>query len=156
MPGIVRHGFVGYEAFLLCILEEFRTWERVGHGDLNGLAIKPFGELDSVADRLPGLARQAQNEVAMDNQLKLLAVMGEVERSLDACSLLDVLQDLRIARLEPDDEQSTASLFHGLERVKVGGDARVTGPGKAEGFELFTQFNCSRLLDVEGVVVEEE
>jgi hypothetical protein len=68
MPGFVRHCFIGDESVPLCILEEFRAGERVGHGNLDSLAIKPFGELDSVSDRFPGLAREAQDEVAMDNQ----------------------------------------------------------------------------------------
>src|ERR1700677_1381347 len=45
MPGFVGHGFIGYEAVFLHVLEELRPGEGMSHGNLNGLAIEPFGEL---------------------------------------------------------------------------------------------------------------
>ena len=82
--------------------------------------------------------------------------LGEVAGALDGGALLDVLEDLRIAGLEADDEQAAAGFAHGLERVVVGGDARGAAPGEAQRLELFAQLDGARLLDVEGVVVEEE
>jgi len=76
--------------------------------------------------------------------------------ALDGSALLDVLEDLRIAGFESDDEQAAAGFAHCLERVVVGGDARGAAPGEAEGLQLFAELDGARLLDVEGIVVEEE
>ena len=82
--------------------------------------------------------------------------LDEVARALDGGALLDVLEDLRVAGLEADDEQAAAGFLHGLEGVVVGGDARGAGPGDAEGLQFFAELDGAGLLDVEGVVVEEE
>ena len=74
----------------------------------------------------------------------------------DGGTLLDVLEDLRVAGLVADDEQAAAGFLHGLEGVVVGGDARGAGPGEAEGLQLLAELDGAGLLDVEGVVVEEE
>ena len=89
-------------------------------------------------------------------EAEVVAVLGEGARALDGCALLDVLEDLRIAGLEADDEQAAAGFLHGLQRVVVGGDARGAAPGEAERLELFAELDGANLLDVEGVVVEEE
>ena len=81
---------------------------------------------------------------------------GEVARALDGGALLDVLEDLRVAGLEADDQQAAAGFLHGLERLVVGGDARGAGPGEAQRLQLRAELDGARLLDVEGVVVEEE
>ena len=77
-------------------------------------------------------------------------------RALDGGALLDVLEDLRVAGLEADDEQAAAGFLHGLEGVVVGGDARGAAPGEVERLQLFAELDGAGLLDVEGVVVEEE
>ena len=82
--------------------------------------------------------------------------MANGARALNGGALLDVLEDLRIAGLEADDEQAAAGFLHGLEGVVIGGDARGAAPGEAEGLELFAELDGAGLLDVEGVVVEEE
>ena len=128
----------------------------VGDGDLDGLAVERLGEVDGVADGLFGLAGQAEDEVGVDDEAEVVAVLDEVAGALDGGTLLDVLEDLRIAGLEADDEQAAAGFLHGLEGVAVGGDARGAGPGDAEGLELFAELDGAGLLDVEGVVVEEE
>ena len=128
----------------------------MGDGDLDGLAVERLGEVDGVADGLFGLAGQAEDEVAVDDEAEVVAVLGEVAGALDGGALLDVLEDLRVAGLEADDEQAAAGFLHGLEGVVVGGDARGAGPGDAERLELFAELDGAGLLDVEGVVVEEE
>jgi hypothetical protein len=60
---------------------------------------------------------------------------------LDCSALLDVLENLRIAGLEADDEQAATGFFHGLERFAVGGDARGAGPCQIERLELFAQLD---------------
>ena len=128
----------------------------MGDGDLDGLAVERLGEVDGVADRLLGLAGQAEDEVAVDDEAEVVAVLDEVARALDGGALLDVLEDLRVAGLVADDQQAAAGFLHGLERVAVGGDARGAGPGEAQRLELRAELDGARLLDVEGVVVEEE
>ena len=87
---------------------------------------------------------------------ELVAVLGELAGALDGGALLDVLQDLLIARLVADDEQAAAGFLHGLQRLVIGGDARGAGPGQPERLQLCAQLDGARLLDVEGVVVEEK
>jgi len=92
----------------------------------------------------------------VDDEAEFVAVAGKVASTLDGGTLLDVLEDLRVAGLVADDEQAAASVLHGLEGVVVGGDARRAGPGEAEGLQLLAQLDGACLLDVEGVVVEEK
>ena len=103
-----------------------------------------------------GLAGEAEDEVGVDDEAEVVAVLDEVAGALDGGALLDVLEDLRVAGLEADDEEAAAGVLHGLEGVAVGGDARGAGPGDAEGLELGAELDGAGLLDVEGVVVEEE
>ncbi len=152
----VLHLFVGDEAVALGVVVELGAGIGVGHGDLDGLAVQDLGEVDCVADGLFGLTRQAEDEVGVDDEAEVVAVLDEVARTFDRGTLLDVLEDLRIAGLEADDKQTAASFLHGLEGVVVGGDARRAAPGDADGLELFAEFDGANLLDVEGIVVEEE
>src|SRR6266851_1689577 len=152
----VFHLFVGDETVLLGEVVELCTRIGVGDGDLDGLAVKGLGEVDGVADGLFGLARKAEDEVGVDDEAEVVAVFDEVAGALDGGTLLNVLEDLRIAGLEADDEEAAASVLHGLESIAVGGGARGAGPGDAKRLEFFAEFNRAGLLDVEGVVVEEE
>jgi hypothetical protein len=97
MPSFVGHGSFGHESIFLNEFEEFRPWEGVSHRDLDGFAIKMFGKLDGVADGFLRLAWETKDEVAVDYQAELVAGAGEVQRTLDGCALLDVLEDLRIS-----------------------------------------------------------
>src|SRR6516165_2148035 len=92
----------------------------------------------------------------MDDEPKLVAVLGELARAFDRRAFLDVLQNLRITRLVADDQQAAARLLHGLERLVISGDARSAGPRQAQRFQLGAEFDGARLLDIEGVVVEKE
>ena len=85
-----------------------------------------------------------------------MAVLRKGPRALDGGALLDVLEDLRIAGLEADDEQAAAGFLHRLQRVAVGGDARSAAPRQVQRLQLFAELDRAHLLDVEGVVVEEE
>jgi hypothetical protein len=73
--------------------------------------VQRLGEVDGVADRLLGLAGQAEDEVAVNGQAEVVAVLGEVARALHGGALLDVLEDLRIAGLEADDQQRQPASF---------------------------------------------
>src|SRR5665213_3684382 len=85
-----------------------------------------------------------------------MAIAHKVPCTLNRSTLLDVLQDLRIARFESDDQQPATGFPHGFQRVVVGGYARGAAPSQTKRLKLFAQFNRARLLDVERIVVEEE
>src|SRR5882724_5967905 len=91
----------------------------------------------------------------MDRQTQLLGVACEVACALDGCALLDVLQDLGIARLIPNDQQAATCFLLRFERLVIRGDARGAAPGHIERLELGAQLDGAGLLDVEGIVVEE-
>ena len=92
----------------------------------------------------------------MDGQAQLLAILGELARPLHGGALLDVLQNLRVAGFVADDQQAAARVFHGLQSFEVGGHARGAGPGHPQRLQLRAKLDGARLLDVEGIVVEEE
>src|SRR5436305_5485318 len=91
----------------------------------------------------------------MDLESKLFRVLRELARTLNGCALLDVLEDLRIARLIAHDEQTAPGFFLGFQGFVVGGDARRAGPRKIQRLQLAAKLNGARLLDVEGVIVKE-
>ena len=90
------------------------------------------------------------------DQAELLAVGGEALRHVDGGALLDVLEDLLVARFVAHDQQAAAGFLHGLERVVIGGDARGAGPGEVERLELLAELDGALLAVVEGIVVEED
>ena len=57
-----------------------------------------------VLRRSPGFTRQAEDEITMDHEAKVVAVFDEVARALDCGALLDIFEDLRISGLETDDQ----------------------------------------------------
>ena len=115
-----------------------------------------LGEVDGGANGFLGFAGKSEDEVAVDEQAELLAVLGELARAFDGGALLHVLQDLRIAGLVADDEQAASGFLHRLQRFVVGGDARGARPGHLQRLQLLAKLDGARLLNVEGVVVEEE
>jgi len=135
-----------------------RTPCRVGvrDGNLDGFAVERFREIDGVANRVLGFARQAEDEVGVDDEAEVVAVLDEVACTFDGGALLDVLEDLRIAGFEADDEQAAAGVLHGFEGVAAGRYARCARPGDAERLQFFAELDGAVLLDVEGVVIKEE
>ena len=77
-------------------------------------------------------------------------------RHVDGRALLDVLEDLLIARFVADDQQPAAGLLHRLQGVVIGGDARGAGPGEVQRLQLGAKLDGARFLVVERVVVEED
>ena len=110
-PAFVGHlVVVGDEAVDAGVLVELGAGEGVGDRDLDGFDVELLGELDGVADGFLRLAGKAEDEVAVDGEAELVAVAGEVAGALDGGAFLDVLEDLRIAGLEADDEQPGSRL----------------------------------------------
>ena len=90
------------------------------------------------------------------DQAELVAVLGESLRHVDRGALLDVLQDLRVARFVADDQQPAARFLHRLQRFVIGRDARRAGPGEVQRLQLCADLDGALLLVIEGVVVEED
>ena len=105
--------------------------------------------------RVARLARQADDEIAVDRQPQLVAILGEALRHVDGGALLDVLENLLVAGLIADDQQPAAGFLHRLQRFVIGGDARGAGPGEVQLLQLRAQLDRARFAVVEGVVVEE-
>src|SRR5208283_4143089 len=113
-------------------------------------------ELDRVLDGFARFAGQAKNEVAVHDQAELVAILGELAGALNGGTLLDVLENLLIAGFVADDKQAAAGIFHSLESLEVGSDARRAGPGQANRFQFCAQLDGACLLNVEGVIIEEK
>ena len=77
--------------------------------DLNGFDIQFLRERHGVLDRLARLTWQAENEVAMNHQPQLMSVLGELACAFQGGALLDVFENLLIARFIPNDEQAASS-----------------------------------------------
>ncbi len=103
---------------------KLRAWHGVGQGNLNGFAIQFLGEFDGFLNGLFRLARQANDEVAMHLDSILAAMLAEVARHLQRRALLDVLQDLRVARFESHDKQPRSRFRHSSDRFLIAVHAR--------------------------------
>ena len=137
-------------------LVEPRAGVRRRERDLQRLGVHLLGEADRLLDRLPRLAREPQDERAVDQDAELVAVAGEAPRALEADALLDVLQDLLVARLVADDEEPEPAVLQHLQRLAVDVGARVRRPGDAELAEAAGDLPRPGRVGREGVVVEEE
>ncbi len=69
-----------------------------------------------LADRLPALTRQAQNERAVDGDAQFVAIAGELLGDFDAHTLLDVVQDLLVAGFITDQKQAQTAIAQLLQR----------------------------------------
>ena len=118
--------------------------------------------LISVANRMVssivsrGLARQPEDEGAVDHDAELVAVLGEASRDVDAHALLDVVQDLLVAGFVADQQQpqpvvrSTFSVSRGTLALALHDQVTPSLPS-SRGDRL-----GARPVVGEGVVVEEE
>ena len=102
------------------------------------------------------LARQAEDEGAVDLDAELVAVLGELLRDVDQHALLDVVQDLLVAGLVADDEQPAAVVGQHLEGLARHVALGVAGPGDAELADLPGERLDARQVVGQRVVVEED
>ena len=107
-----------------------------GQRHLDGVRVDPWRPADRLGDRLAGLARQAEDEGAVDGDAELVAVLGELLGDLDAHALLDVVQDLLVAGLVADQQQAQAAFLEHLQRLARHVGLGVARPGDAELAEL--------------------
>ena len=124
VPTLIHHLLlVDDEAVLLGKVVQLRARVSMRQRYLDGLYIQLLGKLDGLLDSLASLPRQADDEVAVHSESQLLGIAREVSSALHGCALLDVFQDLRIARLVAHDQQAASRLFLCLESFVVSGDA---------------------------------
>ena len=92
----------------------------------------------------------------MDGDAELAAVAAEFLGDLDPHALLDVVQDLLVARFVADEEQPQAIVAHHLQRLARHVGLRVARPRDAELAERLRDGLGARQIVGERVVVEKE
>ena len=156
MAHVVRDGFAGEETFTHALVVKFGAGIGVGHGNLNRLAIQFLGVVDGLLDGLFGFAGKADDEIAVHVNADLLAVLHEGAAHFHGRALFHVLQDLRVAGFEADDQQTRAGVGHGFQGFVIAVHAGGAGPLEAHGLEFLAERQNAVLADVESVVVEEK
>src|SRR6266404_8075411 len=116
---------------------------RIGRGerDLDRVRVDLGGEADGFLDGFLGLAGQAEDEGAVDDNTELVAILGKPLRDVDAHALLDVVEDLLITGFVPDEEKPQPVVLHDLQ-----GCTRDIGLGIARPDDpKLADFACQRL-----------
>ena len=148
--------FAGQETFARSLIVQLGAGIGVGHGNLNRFAIEFLGEIDGLLDGFFRFAGKADDEIAVNANAHLLAVLHEVAAHLERLALLDVFQDLRVAGFKSHDQQAAAGIGHGFQRFVVAVDARRAGPLEADRLEFLAERQNAIFANVERVVVEEK
>src|SRR6185295_9723558 len=86
----------------LIVEERTGIWGR--ERNLYGVRIDLGGKSDRLLDRLPGFAGQAEDERPVHGDPEIATILAEPPRDVDQHSLLDVVQNLLIARLVTDQQ----------------------------------------------------
>ena len=128
----------------------------MGDGNLDGFDVQLFGEIDGPADGFAAFAGETKDKISVHHQAKLVAILGELAGTLDGGALLDILQNLLVAGFIAHDQQTATGFLHGFQSFVVGSDTRGAGPRQVQRLDLGAKFNGTSLLNVEGIVVEEE
>jgi len=100
----------------------------VGDRYLDSLDVQLLRELDGIEQRFARFAGQADDEIAVDGKAQFVAVLREAAGHIDGCALLDVAENLLVARFITDDEKTAACFLHRFQRFVIGGDARGARP----------------------------
>src|SRR5208283_4622858 len=155
VAAVIGESFDAQKTLLSHGVVKFGAGHGVGQRNLDGFAIEFFGKFDGVLDGLFGFAGKTDDEVAVNANADLAAILHESAAHFHGRALLNVLENLSIAGFEANDEQASTAIRHGLQRFIIAVDARRGGPLELQGFELGAEFHDAVLADVEGVVVEE-
>src|ERR1039457_2363976 len=107
------------EAILLDVVVKLGAGIRRRERYLDGLAIHFARELHRLLDGVLGLAREAPDEGAVDEDSNLMAIAGEAARAFEPDALLDVLENLCVAGFVSDHEQAQPAVLHDLERFVI-------------------------------------
>ena len=84
----------------------------VGNRNLNGFHVKLFCESDRVLNGLLGFARESEDEIPVNDQAKLVSILGKLAGALKGCAFFNVLQNLRVTGFEADDQQPASCFLH--------------------------------------------
>src|ERR1700726_4561285 len=104
---------------------------RCGYRHLESVWIDFTGKPDRLLDRLLRLTGQAENKGAVDDDAELVAVFAELPRDINPHSLLDVVQNLLVARLITYEQQPQPVVAHSLKQLPRDISLGVAGPGDA-------------------------
>src|SRR3954451_12839245 len=133
MADIIGHHFVKRDqAILLNVIVELSARKRMSDRNLNGFDVELLCKVDALTNGVARFTRQSYDEIAVNRKAELFAVCGKAPRHIDSGAFFYVLQDLLIARFIANDEKAATSLFHGLQSVVIGGDARRTTPREVQ------------------------
>ena len=100
-------------------------------GNLDRLHIQFLSKVQRPLDCFFRFTRQANDEISMNLDPDLLAILRELTRMFDRRAFLDVFQDLRITGFISDNEETRARIGHCLQRFIVAGHARRARPTKS-------------------------
>src|ERR1051326_4727766 len=125
-------------------------------GHLDAEDVEFASEAHRLLDRLTSFAGQAEDEGAVDDDAELVAVLRELARFVNADALLDIVEDLLIARFVTDEQQTQSVVLENLQRLVVYVRAGIARPGDAECAQFLR--NLARPWQVSGerVIIEEE
>src|SRR6266853_3001513 len=146
-----------FQETLLCHgVVQFRSRHGMRQRNLDRLAIEFLCEINGLLNRLLGLARQSDDEVAVNLDPHLAAVLHERAAHFNRCALLDVLEDLWFARFEAYDKEPRSAIRHRFYRFVVAVHPCRRRPLELQRLELRAKIQNAVLADVESVVVEED
>src|ERR1022692_3076234 len=148
---LVREPAVEFGLFV-----KFRA--RIGRGERNLDAehVEFLGEIDGVRNGFTRLDGQAENEGAVDKDVRLLAGPGEPAHFLHGHAFFDAGENVVVAGFVTDQEQAQAVVLEGFYGVVINVRPAVATPGQTERADFFRDFARAREVGREGVVVEEE
>src|SRR6266566_7330870 len=116
------------KSFASHLIVEFRAGHGMSERNLNRFAIHFLGEFDCLLNGLSRLAGQPDDEVAVDLDADLLAVLHKGAAHFHRRPLPRVFEVLRRPRLPAPDGEACAGVRPRLERLLVAGPPRRTGP----------------------------
>src|SRR5204863_2934606 len=156
MAAAIRQRFGIHRVVAGELLIEFRTRIGVRDGYLDRLHVEFFGEVECALDRLLGFSGKPDDEISVNPDADLLAILRELPCLLDRRALLDVLQNLRIAGFVSYNEEPRASICHGFQGLVIARHARRARPAESDRLELRANIENALLADVERIVIEEK
>src|SRR6266699_6124060 len=128
MSSFVHHAALHHEIIFHSEIKELSSRIGVSHRYLNGLDVEFLRERNRILYGLAGFSRESQDKVTMNYQPEFVSIFCKLASALNRGSLLDVFQNLLVARFVADDQQSASGFFHGFQRFVISGYARRAGP----------------------------
>src|SRR5262249_22244097 len=123
--------------------------------DLDRVRVDLPRKADRLPDRLSRLAREPDDEGAVDSDAELVAVLGETASDVDPRPLANIVEDLLAAALVPDKAEAQAVLLQDSQSLVRHIRFGIAGPGDSDFRQLARDLFGARPVVGEGVVVEE-